>query len=153
MLDLIPWRRERTRAVEPRRGEPFLMLRRELDDLFDRMFGSLIPTEDWETAHWGLELTPTDKEFVVRAEAPGFEAGDFEVHVTGDVLHIRAERKAKDEKKEEGTFTRSTRLERWVTLPAGTDPEKVEATYRNGVLEIHLPRTPEAVGRKIEVKG
>lgn len=45
------------------------------------------------------------------------------------------------------------RYERWVTLPPGTDREKVEARYRNGVLEVRVPKTPEALGRKIEVKS
>jgi HSP20 family protein len=152
MFDLMPWR-QRTQAVIPHRGDPLFLLRRELDDVFDRVFGPVAGQEGWENPHWGLEVTPTEKEFVVRAEAPGFEAGDFEVNVAGDVLHIRAERKATEEKKEEGTFTRTARLERWVNLPAGTDSNKVEATYRNGVLEIHLPRSPEAIGRKIEVKS
>jgi len=43
-------------------------------------------------------------------------------------------------------------MRREITLPAGVEAERIEATYRNGVLEIHLPRTPEAVGRRIEVK-
>jgi HSP20 family protein len=136
----------------PHRGDPLFLLRRELDDLFERVFGP-IAGQEGDNPHWGLEVTPTDKEFVVRVEAPGFEAGDFEVDVTGDTLHIRAERKSTEEKKEEGSFTRTARLERWVNLPSGVDTEKVDATYRNGVLEIHLPRSPEAMGRKVEVKS
>jgi HSP20 family protein len=50
------------------------------------------------------------------------------------------------------TERRYARLRRTVTLPSGTDAEKVEATYRNGVLELHLPRKPEALGRRVEVK-
>jgi HSP20 family protein len=122
-------------------------MRRELDSLFDRMFGNWSALQDEGTLSWGLRLESDDKEVLVRAEAPGFEAGDFDVSVSGDTLHIRAERKS--EGKEESAYGR---LERWVTLPAGTDYDKVEARYRNGVLEVRLPRTPEAAGRRIEVK-
>jgi HSP20 family molecular chaperone IbpA len=43
-------------------------------------------------------------------------------------------------------------VKRVVTLPAGIEPEKVEAVLRNGILEVRVPRKPEAVGRRIEVK-
>jgi HSP20 family protein len=155
MFDLIPWRSERSSGgqVAQRGNDPLSQLRQEFDQLFNRVFGSLVPTEGNETNRWGLDLTSNDKEVVVRAEAPGFEAKDFDVQVTGDVLHIVAEQKASQEKGEQGRWSQTRRLERWVNLPPGTDTEKVEASYRNGVLEIHLPRTPEATGRKIDVKG
>jgi HSP20 family protein len=91
---------------------------------------------------------------VVRAEAPGFEATDFDVQVSGDVLTIRAEHKEESREGGEGgpAESRYGCFERWVTLPGGTDRDKVEARYRNGVLEVHLPKTPEAQGRRIEVK-
>jgi HSP20 family protein len=145
MFGLVPWRKERQaeRSLAQRDQGPFELMRRELDSLFERMFG------DWPTVNeWGLRVEETDKEHVVRAEAPGFEAGDFDVQVSGDVLHIRAERKADDKGRSE-----EARLERWVTLSPGVDRDKVEARYRNGVLEVRLAKAPEALGRRIEVKG
>jgi HSP20 family protein len=151
MFGLVPWRKERhTEGLSrPRDDGPFALMRRELDSLFDRVFGN------WAagTEGWGLDLEDTGKEVVVRAEAPGFEATDFDVQVSGDVLHIRAEHKQEEKGKEDGGGTsRYGRLERWVTLPAGTDRDKVEARYRNGVLEVRLPKTADALGRRIEVK-
>jgi len=43
-------------------------------------------------------------------------------------------------------------MERVITVPPGVEAEKIEAFYRNGVLEIHLPRVPEPEGRRIEVR-
>jgi HSP20 family protein len=80
---------------------------------------------------------------------------DFDVHVAGDVLTITAEHKEKEAKGKDGepeAERRYARMRRSLTLPPGIEPEQVTATYRNGVLEVHLPRKPEALGRRIEVK-
>jgi len=84
---------------------------------------------------------------LVRADAPGFEAGDFDVQVANDVLTIKAERK----EEKDGQVERQ--LYRTLTLPAGVRADDVEARYRNGVLELRLPRAEEAAGKRIEVKA
>jgi HSP20 family protein len=158
MFSLVPWRRERRGAVAPREADPFTLMRREFDSLFDRFFGRFpLAAEEWTTPNWGLEVVEEEKEIVVRAEAPGFEAGDFDIRVTGETLTIVAERKeakegGKEKEAKDGTRTYA-RLERMVTLPTYADTNKVEATYRNGVLELHFPKMPEAEGKKIEVKA
>jgi len=91
-----------------------------------------------------------ENEVVLRAEVPGFEMKELDVTVRGDELTILAEHK--EPAKGEAVERRQARLERSVTLPSGVEPEKIEATYRNGVLEVHVPRIPEAKPRRIEVK-
>ena len=154
MFGLMPRRRERDRTGQLMAREDFPFA--PFDALFNRFFGGW-PISPWEEGgramNWGLDIEETDKEVIIRAEAPGFEAKDFDVHLNGDVLTIQAEHK--EEKGQEGeaeTERRYARLRRTLTLPAGTDAEKVAATYRNGVLEMHLPRKPEALGRRVEVK-
>src|SRR6516165_9611949 len=148
MFGLMPRRQERDRTgrLATREGFPF----EPLDALFNRFFGGW-PVSPWEEGgramSWGLDMEETDKEVIIRAEAPGFEAKDFDVHLNGDVLTIQAEHKeATGQEGEAETERRYARLRRTVTLPPGTDAEKVEATYRNGVLELHLPRKPEMLG-------
>jgi len=143
-------------AVVPE-AHPLAQMRRDLDTLFDRFFGRWPPLDTPELLDypvWGLKLEETDKELIVRAEAPGFEVGDFEVDLVGDVLLITAVRKpARVEKEEkEKLEARTVEMKRYVNLPPGIDPAKVEAFYRNGVLEVRLPKTAEAAGRRIEVK-
>ena len=92
-------------------------------------------------------------EVVVRADAPGFETEDFDIQVSGNQLTIRAEKKQEDKDETNGFSYSERRLHRSVTLPAGADPDKVEARYRNGVLEVHLPKSPEAQGKRITVKS
>jgi len=155
MFGLMPWRKERNvaGALVPE-AYPFRVMRRELDSLFDRFFGGWPPDlAEMETkVRWGLEMEELEKEVVVKAEAPGFEPADFEVLVTPEGLTIEAAHKEKEEKGKEEKVEKCVEFRRYLTLPPGIDPTKVEATYRNGVLEVHLPRSPEAKGRRIEVK-
>lgn len=159
MFSLMPWRKEK-RVGGPfagRAATPLGLMRREFASLFDRVFGGFpMPFEvAWEElpTYWGLEMVEEPNEVVVKAEMPGFVPGEIEVLVTGETLTIKAEHKAPvegKEKKEEEPLERQ--VERTVTLPAGTDTEKVEAVYRNGVLEVHFPKTAEAKAKRIEVK-
>ncbi len=156
MFHIGPWKKQRDGNQALTTAEhPMNRLRAEFDSLFDRFFG-LAPGfwgSEWTPfANWGLEMQDTDKALAIRAEAPGFEAEDFDVQVSGNLLTIRAERKEESGEKEEGQSFSRRRLQRSVTLPTGVVPDKVEARYRNGILELVLPKTPEAQGRRIEVK-
>ncbi len=93
---------------------------------------------------------------VLRADLPGLDEKDIEVRVQDNTLTIQGERKEeKEEKKEDyycserayGAFMRS------LTLPASVDASKIKATFKKGVLEVHLPKAKEAKGTKIEIKA
>lgn len=155
MFNLMPWRKERTAGALSPENLSFALMRREFAPLFDRFFGRfpLDTPELMEYPVWGFKTDETEKEIVVRAEAPGFEVGDFEVSLLGDVLLITAAHKSMMDKKEKGKGeTVRAEMKRYVTLPPGIDPARVEAFYRNGVLEVRLPKSREAEGRRIEVK-
>jgi HSP20 family protein len=153
MLSLIPRRRERGAESALARMEltPLDLLRQEFASLFDRAFPTMpfmleaVPT-------WGLTVEEGEKEIVVRAEVPGFEASELEVSVLGNVLTLRAEHR--ETPPAEGAAPverRSERVERTVTLPAEIEPDKIEARYHNGILEVHIPRVPSATPRRIAV--
>jgi HSP20 family protein len=149
MFGLIPSRRGEGKMAA--RGEhPLSQLRNDFNTLFDQFFGG------WNlegNGHgWGVDVQDSGKEVLVKAEAPGFEAGEFDVQVSGDVLTIRAHHKEESGDKEHPR-TVERRLERSVMLPAGVDAEKVEAHYRNGMLELKLARTEAAQAKRIEVKA
>jgi HSP20 family protein len=80
---------------------------------------------------------------------PGFEPENILIEVMGERLHVKAERKY--EKEEKGRKEWRTTYERHVTLPAAVVAEKAEAKYRNGVLEVHLPKTEAAAARRVPV--
>jgi|SRR6516162_1378830 len=148
MFSLMPRRRERTALS---RWEPFESLRREFAPLFELPRWAMRPLWQWEPEPWGLETEEREAEIVYRAEVPGFEPGEMEVTVTGNTLTIRAEHTEPAEKEAEAKERRHARFVETVTLPPGVEPEKIEARYHSGVLEVHVPRT-EAKPRRIEVK-
>jgi len=157
MFGLMPWRKERPAGTLVPEVNPFAVMRRDLDSLFDRFFGrwpmDLPEMLDYPVVR-GLKWEETDKEVIVRVEAPGFELTDFDIVATGDMLTIAAMHKEVIGKEKEGKAKeeRLAEMKRYVTLPPGVDAARIEAFYRKGILEIHLPKTPEACGRRIEVK-
>jgi HSP20 family protein len=162
MKSLIPWRKRKNELAKSG-GElvPFgdftfslSRMRDEFDRLFDRMareFSSLMERggEGWR---WGLEVEDQDDNVIVRAEAPGFEAGDFDVRVEDNRLVLRASKKVetKDEKGKVKEYREQECYES-VDLPAGIDKDKVEAKYHSGVLTITLPKTAAGKAKKIPV--
>lgn len=144
MLALKPWTRRA--PILPRAEFPFRWMPEEFSTMFNRLFGE-------PEARWEMTMEEKEKEILVRAELPGFEPAEVKVEVIGEYLKIEAEHKEPpvEEGKEEAE-RKYVHVKREVTLPAGVEPEKVEAVYRNGVLEVHIPRKPETVGRRIEVK-
>ena len=95
-----------------------------------------------------LNVTENEQEIVVRAELPGFEQNEIDVRLSDNMLTIKAEKEKKGDGLEEyRTFYRT------ITLPSGIDGEKVQATYRNGVLELHIPRAEAARPRRIQIQG
>ena len=162
MFSLMPRRARREgNPLTLREYTPFELLRREFAPLFDRAFPNwLAPFENawFETEPWRFNVAETDREFVVRAEVPGFAPNEIEVRLTGNVLTMRAEHTAPANaaapaaEAKEPVERRHDVWERTVTLPPGILPEKVEARCHNGVLEVHVPRAPELAPRRIDVR-
>jgi len=147
-MDLIQWKpfREVTR------------LRQEMDRLWDEYFGpgrrALQPMEEaWMPA---IDVSETGEKVIVKAEIPGMEANDIDISIVGDTLTIKGEKKTEREEKEEnyhiversyGAFSRSMKL------PAAVNADKVEATYKNGVLTVVCPKKEEVKPKTIEIKA
>jgi HSP20 family protein len=149
MFGLIPLKR--TGPALRKGSSPFELVSRDLGAVMDRLFPewpTMLPEGSWDR-FWGVAMEDTDRELVVRFELPGFEANELEVLLAANELAVAAAHKVLEEKEEVET----RRVRRVVTLPPNLDLTKMEATYRNGILEVHVPRTPEAVGRRIEVKA
>ena len=157
-------RRELTEAV-PRRG---IDVFDEMDRMFDTMThrGWLRPFHDmWpEWVGFGetfgrstpqVDVIDRDEEILVRAEVPGVDKKDLKVDLTGRQLRIQGERK-KEETQEKGELVRSEiawgTFTRTIGLPEDLDVEKVKADFKDGILEIHLPKTHKTERRHIEVK-
>jgi HSP20 family protein len=131
-------------------------MRDEFDRFFEglaRNFSGLARFDD-EGWRWGLDVVDEDDKIVVKAEAPGFDADDFDLRVEGDRLVLRASKKVetKDEKGKVQEYRQQECFES-VDLPAGVDKEKVDAKYHNGVLTVTLPKTDKGKAKRISVKA
>jgi len=159
-----------------RRGEissPFSMMSRFMEDM-DRLlsgfglggFPTLFRPFEEETigalapAAWSpaIETFERDGRLVVRADLPGLKPEDVKVEVTGDELVISGERTENKEETRGGRRYSERRygsFERRFTLPEGCDPENVEASFENGVLEVSLaaPQREKPRTRKVQIKG
>jgi len=139
--------------------EPLARLRDEFDRMFDHFLRGwpAVPAGRWDAGGhggWDLDVREEGDDVVVRAEAPGFEPGEFDVQVRGDQLILRAAHKAEAGGKDEG-YREWRRHEFFRTVPLGTDvdADKVKANYRHGVLTVTLPKSDGGKGRKITVEG
>lgn len=129
--------------------DPFKSLREEIDQAFES-FGKTLPAGFKAFAAPKLpavDVAETADALEVTAELPGVEEKDIELTVSPGVLTIRGEKKSEHEKTEKdmhvverayGSFSRA------VPLPFDPDPKAVEATFKNGVLKVHLPKPAEA---------
>ena len=146
------------------RWDPF----RELQDMSDhlnRLFGRSALTRtvgdgakdaltavDWAPS---VDIAETPEEFLIKAELPEIKKEDVKVSVDGGVLRIEGERKQEKEEKGKkfhriersyGSFLRS------FTLPDSIDASKVHAEFKDGVLNVRLPKSPAAKPKAVEIK-
>lgn len=149
--DLIPWSRGDERAPSIYRGgdmDPFLSLHRNVNRLFDEvfrgfdapsMFGRTMPGNgSWPN----VEISENEKEIRVVAEVPGLDEKDIEVLLDDGVLTLRGEKKSETEDKERQFSERYYgRFERRLALGREVEDDNVAATFKNGVLEVKLPKT------------
>lgn len=132
-------------------NNPFTDLLR-MQHEFGRLFaeGPRAATRDFPPAN----LYDDGEHFLLRSELPGLNREHLDITVAGDVLTIKGQRV---DDKLEGSYHRRERgweeFNRSLTLPDSIDVDKVHASYKDGVLEVTLPRAPEARPRKVAVES
>ena len=131
-------------------------LQNQLHRLFEP-FARFTPQEDEDlvSGTWvpPVDVAETQEKILVRAEVPGLKQEDIQIEFENGLLTIRGERKL--EKQEGLTWHRVERtygaFSRSFTLPRTVDPEKIAATYREGILEIEVPKREEAKPKQIKI--
>ncbi len=155
MLNLIPSRRRQEQQQLARRDQPLSRLRNDIDTLFEQLLGQDFGQLDFGLERaGGLDIEDRDDELVVRAEAPGFEPEEIDIELTGQMLTVRAEKKQeKKRKKKNGEVEERVyrSFEESVMLPEAIESDKIQANYRNGILEVHIPKSESAKPKRIEV--
>ena len=133
--------------------------RPEIERFIDRMFGAPFfefPDTTLET-EWSpsLDCTETDKDFVVRLEAPGVHKENLDVNLEGNMLTLTGKREFQTEQKEEEYIWREReegRFVRSLRLPKPVAAKDISAIYENGVLTVRLPKQEPALKSKIAIK-
>lgn len=126
-------------------------LQNELNKVFGEFFPRR-PTDIFES--WYPAVDIVENEVIVKAELPGLKQEDVKVSLNNDLLTIKGEKK--QEKEEEGkNFHRIERsygsFNRSFTLPSKVKADKVKAAYKNGILEITLPKSDEIKPKEITI--
>lgn len=150
MRDLIPWGRGNNSPAPYRSEDPFLALHRKVNQLFDDVFRGIdlrqpsFPALSGDGFGWpSIEVGETDKEIRVAAEVPGLEEKDVEVLLQDGVLTLRGEKRSEtgDSHFSERFYGR---FERRIPIDAEIEEDKVTASFRNGVLNVTLPKSARA---------
>ena len=158
-------KKKEPKAVTPWR--PFMDVtrwERDMDRLRDEFLGRRF--RSWWPERWfggdGMELRAPavdlfeeKDDIVVKAELPGMDKDNIEVNLTDNMLTIKGEKKKENEVKEEkyyrcersyGSFVRN------IEIPKAVHVDKVKASFKNGILEVRVPKTEEAKSKEIKVK-
>jgi HSP20 family protein len=156
MSQLIPERRSR---LAPERWEPlseFEQITERMRRMLDQTFGGLGWTSPVEAGGWSplVDVEETDDAYVVEAELPGVKRDDVNIELVGNELAITGQIKERERKGAVRRQARHTgRFEYRLGLPSQVDPEKVDASLKDGVLSVRVPKSERAQRRKIEVKS
>lgn len=160
-------------AATPASWAPFESLRREIDRLFDDFDGGFFRSRFrhagfdiapfWRReVKWpampAVDVTDTGKAYEVTADLPGMDEKNIEVKVSDGVLTIKGERQEEKEEKKKDYYLHEREygsFERSFQVPEGVDTDKIDASFKKGVLTVTLPKKPEAqkAAKKIDVKA
>ena len=162
--DLIPWRNRTDRPAEL--ADPFARMEQDMHRLL-RGFWPMERFSGWPGSEGAfparfaptVDVVEKDNEYRVTAELPGMQEDDVDVSISNGVLSLRGEKK--EEKRDEGDggryYTERSygEFERNLPLPDDVDEEGADASFRDGVLTITLPKSKEAEKKrkKLEVKS
>jgi HSP20 family protein len=150
---------ERWRPIRLERLDPFRDLfdvQSEMNRAFDAYFGRQARPGAMDRV-WApaIDIYETKDELVVTAELPGVKETDVHLSIVGDTLTLRGQRQTESQAKEENYH----RIERWsgsferhILLPIPVQPDKVRASYRDGVLDIRLPKVEAVKPREIKIE-
>lgn len=149
MKSLIPWKK---------RNRGIVNFQKDFDTLFNKFLDEPLfrfPRPFAEDAWYpSVDVSEGKKDIIVKAEIPGVEQKDIEVYLVGKTLTIKGEKKHEKEESDEKYHRVESAYgyyKRTIELPAEVDESKMDAKYKNGVLEIRLKKAKEAETRRIKI--
>jgi HSP20 family protein len=164
--DLVPWKSNRDSDIVVRQEKSPATLYDEFNRLFDEFFENswMTPWSEQFGTRFNefnprVNVTEREKEFEVTAELPGMAEDDIDISLARDVLTIKGEKKQETEDKGDNYYRMERsygKFSQVIPFPAGVvENDNVEATFRNGVLTVTLPKLKEAqqISRRITVNA
>ncbi|MDD5723609.1 MAG: Hsp20/alpha crystallin family protein [Syntrophales bacterium] len=125
-------------------------------DFFDRLFeDEFLPLRGEKSWAPAFDISENEKGYMIRAELPGIDEKDLEITIAGGMLSVKGEKKQEAEEKGEsyhriertyGSFHRSFRI------PDAIQADKVDATYKDGILKLVIPKAQGSAVKKIQIK-
>ncbi len=142
---------------------PFYSLQREMNSLFDNFFRGFemaprgLAAGDAGFFSPSIDVKENEKEFIIKAELPGVDEKDIDVTVTGDSVTIKGEKKEEKEDKDKNYYYMERSYGsfcRVIPLEAEIESGKAEAKFKNGILDIKIPKkqSTKAKGTKVSIK-
>jgi HSP20 family protein len=163
--NILPIRRQDTQT---KYADPFTQIRQEIDKVFDSAFKGLgfpsigsgrelspIAQTDWLKPT--LDIGASDKEYTVSVELPGVNEKEIQIELVNDTLKIKGEKKQQKEEKERNYYRMERSygsFQRTLSLPEDADQDDIKAVYKNGVMNITIPRKAalKTEAKQIEIK-
>ena len=152
-MSLVRWQPRTLLRARP--GRDVDSFGNEMERLFDWAFS------DVDSGRWNrpmvpaVDVTEEDNRYVVHADLPGLTKDDIEITYQDGCLTLKGEKKIEKKEEKEGRVYYRERFEgkfgRNIQLPEKIDADKIEASFKDGVLELVLPFTPEAQPKRIQI--
>lgn len=161
---ITPINKERSLPLLSDTEWPLYSLQRAVNHIFQDFFRNgetmspALVSEQLEKFAPKIDLSETEKEYMVKAELPGMNQNDIDISISKDMLTIRGEKKQEKEENVKGYY----RMERSygsfcrsIALPTEIEMDKADASFKNGVLNVSLPKTKQAQqeSKKLTVKA
>ncbi|MBE7380107.1 MAG: Hsp20/alpha crystallin family protein [Leptolyngbya sp. SIO1E4] len=130
-------------------------LRKEMDSLFERFISGFGRETNGLAFIPSVEMDETDTEFHLKLEVPGMRAEDLEIEANDEAISITGERKSEKKSDEKGTLRSEFyygKFERFILLPSCINRNKVSAEYKDGILNLTLPKSEEQKEKSVKVK-
>lgn len=146
-MDLVRWRPFRDLAT----------MQEEMNRLFDRMFDRFPERKEIGEGIWApcVDISETKDDLVITAEIPGMNKKDIKISLNDNILTLRGKRE-QEKKTDEENYHRIERsygaFHRSFTLPTTVKQDQVKATYKDGILQINLPKAEEAKPKEIGIE-
>jgi len=153
-----------SKTITPRPFSGLTQMEQEMERWFDDVMGR--PWRRFGLPDWwrrreliprqpAVEISEEKEQVIVKAEIPGLKREEIQVNLTDSLLTISGERKEEVEKKEKGYYYSERSygsFRRSIQLPAEVKPDRVSASFKDGVLEIRLPKTEQAKQKGVTIK-